>query len=206
MPDPAVSEEPIVDQPSGLSAALQELADLLTAELPVAATSDELGELTVHIDPDDLIQVLSFCRDDARVACEMLSDLSGVHWPGGVLQSNPETTTGWPTYTEVVEHGRVDVNYILRSISHNRWFRLRLSLPDDAPRVASATSLWNSANFMEREAYDMLGIDFVGHPNLTRILMPEDWEGRPHRKDYPLGGVEVMYKGVTVPPPDEREY
>jgi len=59
---------------------------------------------------------------------------------------------------------------------------------------------------MEREAYDFLGVDFEGHPDLRRILMPDEWEGYPHRKDYPLGGVEVQYHGATVPPPDQRSY
>jgi NADH-quinone oxidoreductase subunit C len=66
--------------------------------------------------------------------------------------------------------------------------------------------IYRSADVMEREAYDFFGVDFEGHPDLRRILMPDEWEGHPLRKDYPLGGVEVQYHGATVPPPDQRSY
>ena len=77
-------------------------------------------------------------------------------------------------------------------------------LPREDPRVPTLTSLWPGAAWMERETYDMFGVIFDGHPGLTRILMPDDWEGFPQRKDYPLGGVPVEYKGAEIPPPDER--
>lgn len=191
---------------SQLSVHLQELRDVLVDALAGARSSEHRGELTVRIDSGGLADALTFCKNDPRVACELLSDLSAVHWPGGVIQENEEETTGWPTFVEVEEQGRIELGYILRSVRHNHWFRVRVDVPDDAPRVATATRHYASANFMEREVFDLMGVDFVGHPNQTRIMMPEDWDGHPHRKDYPLGGVEVMYKGETIPPPDERDY
>ena len=71
-------------------------------------------------------------------------------------------------------------------------------------RVSGRDGVYPTADWQEREAYDMFGIIFDGHPNLTRILMPDDWEGFPQRKDYPLGGVPVEYKGAEIPPPDQR--
>lgn len=192
---------------SEMSLALQELRDLLLQVLPGARASEHRGELTVDIAPEGLLDALRTCKDDQRIACELLSDLSAVHRPGGVVEENDQETTGWPTFTEVVEEGSIELLYVLRSISHNRWFRLRTAVPDEpGSAIASATPAYSSANVMEREVYDMMGVVFDGHPNLTRVLMPEDWEGHPHRKDYPLGGVEVMYHGTTVPPPDERDY
>lgn len=192
---------------SQLSPALQRLREALVAGLPDASTSEHRGELTLHVDADRLLDVLRFCRDDQAVRCELLSDISAVHWPGGIIQESDQETTGWPTYTHVQEQGRFDLNYVLRSVSRHHWFRLQVQVSDEpGTSVASATPLYSSANFMERELFDMAGVIFDGHPSLTRVHMPEDWDGHPHRKDYPLGGVEVMYKGVTIPPPDERDY
>ncbi|MEE8600931.1 NADH-quinone oxidoreductase subunit C [Euzebya tangerina] len=191
---------------STLSVHLQELREVLTGGIPGATASEHRGELTITVDPVTLTAALQFARDDAATQCELLSDISAVHWPGGVMPVDVEETTGWPTYTEERDEGSIEVNYILRSVAKNHWFRIRVSLPDDDPTVASATGIYSSANFMEREAYDLMGVEFTGHPNLTRIMMPDDWNGHPHRKDYPLGGVEVMYKGETIPPPDERDY
>jgi NADH-quinone oxidoreductase subunit C len=190
-----------------LDGSLLALRDVLLAAIPGATAGAHRGELTVRIAPDQLLDALALCRDDDRVRCEVLADLAAVHWPGGVVQENPQSTTGWPTFTSTAEQGRIELSYILRSLAHGRWFRLQTDVSDDpGTSIASATALYASADVMEREVFDMAGVVFDGHPNLTRILMPEDWEGHPHRKDYPLGGVEVMYKGVTVPPPDEREY
>ena len=163
------------------------------------------GELTLVVTPEHLLDLLRFCRDDPTVRCEYLSDLSGVHWLGGSVEEKAHETTGWPTYVTERE-GRIEVDYIVTSITHGHRFRVRTSVPDVDPRLSSATPLWSSANFMEREAYDFFGVEFEGHPNLSRILMPDEWEGHPHRKDYPLGGVEIRYKGATVPPPDQRKY
>jgi NADH-quinone oxidoreductase subunit C len=163
------------------------------------------GELTLEVPADRVIDLLTFSRDDEAVRCELLADLSAVHWPGGTQTVQSQETTGWPTF-EREQEGRIDVCYILRSLTHNHWFRIRTSIPDEDPRLPTATGVYRSANYMEREVYDFFGVRFDGHPNLKRIEMPDDWVGHPQRKDYPLGGVEVMYKGATVPPPDERRY
>lgn len=192
--------------PPALSPVLEDLRVHLEKVLPSVATSTHRGELTVEVPASDLLDVLRRCKDDAAVGTELLVDVTAVHWPAGVAEDNSQETTGWPTYTEVTEQGHIDVSYILRSLRNNLSFRVLVQLDDESPTVDSATAVWSSANFLEREVYDLMGVTFTGHPNHTRIMMPEDWEGHPHRKDYPLGGVEVMYKGQTVPPPDEREY
>ncbi|MGH2727282.1 MAG: NADH-quinone oxidoreductase subunit C, partial [Actinomycetota bacterium] len=79
-----------------------------------------------------------------------------------------------------------------------------LRVPTTDARVPSVTLEWPTADHQEREVYDMFGVVFEGHPDLRRILMPDDWEGHPQRKDYPLGGTKVEFKGALVPPPDIR--
>jgi NADH-quinone oxidoreductase subunit C len=185
---------------------LTALRDHLVVAFPTLEVLGFRGELTLIATPRILVDLLTFCRDDPTVRCELLVDLSCVHWPGGLRIENAQETTGWPSYEKDEGPGRIEIDYILRSLAHNHWFRIRVNTPDDAPVVPSATDVYGSANFMEREAYDFFGVRFEGHPNLVRIEMPDDWVGHPLRKDYPLGGVEVMYKGKTVPPPDERHY
>ncbi len=163
------------------------------------------GELTVHADAGVLVDLLSFAKDE--LACELLADLSGVHWPAGDhLVDRQPSTTGWPQYRVSRDEGVVEVLYVLRSVSRNHWFRVSVGTPDDAPTLPTVTHLFPTANFHEREVYDFLGVEFSGHPGLTRILMPDDWVGHPHRKDYPLGGVDTEYKhGRFIPPPDVRD-
>lgn len=185
---------------------LRAIRDHVVAAMPGVSASAFRGELTLHVGADQLVAVLQLCRTDPLLSCELLSDVSAVHWPAGVAEDTDQETTGWPVYTEVNADGRIELDYIVRSISRDHWLRLRVEVPDTDPQVASATGVYSSANVMEREVYDLMGVAFAGHPNLTRIMMPDDWDGHPHRKDYPLGGVEVMYHGQTVPPPDEREY
>lgn len=201
------------DLQASLSEHLAAVRDRLTARFGDAAEGDagglavlaDRGELTVVADPSQLVELLAFCRDDEELACELLSDLSGVHWPGGRIEAQAQETTGWPTYGE--EHdGTIDVDYVVTSVSRGHRFRVRVSVPDDEPRVPTAVDVYRSARYMERECYDFFGVIFEGHGRLERILMPEDWVGHPHRKDYPLGGVEVEYEGATIPPPDERDY
>ncbi|MFP5309784.1 MAG: NADH-quinone oxidoreductase subunit C [Actinomycetes bacterium] len=188
-------------------ATLEAIEKRIQDAFPGVASEVAHGELTLFVQPEQLLDVLVLCRDDAELHCELLADLSGVHWPAGehVLERQP-STTGWPEYRVAREQGVVEVLYVLRSLTHNHVFRLSVGAPDDDARLPSATGLFPTANWHEREVFDMFGVTFDGHPDLERILMPEDWVGHPHRKDYPLGGVEIPYENDKfIPPPHERD-
>jgi NADH-quinone oxidoreductase subunit C len=186
---------------------LEAIAERITSHVPGLQTDITHGELTVHADASTIHDVLAFARDDADLDCRVLADLGGVHWPAGehVIDRQP-STTGWPEYRVSRDAGVIEVLYILRSFSRNHWFRVSVGVPDDDPVLPTATDLFPTANFHEREVWDFFGVRFDGHPGLTRILMPEDWVGHPHRKDYPLGGVDVEYEhGAFIPPPQRRD-
>ena len=142
------------------------------------------GELTLHIVPERIAEVCQVMRDDPSLRYELCSSVSGVDYLG--------------------EERRLHVCYQLTSLTYRRRVRLEVAVTTEDPRVPSVTQVYPTADWQERETYDMFGVVFEGHPNLTRILMPDDWEGYPQRKDYPLGGVPVEYKGAEIPPPDER--
>ncbi len=186
---------------------LEGIAARVKAHFPDARSELVHGELTFHVTPDDLVPLLTFCRDDEELSCELLADLSGVHWPAGDHSIERQvSTTGWPEYRVSRERGVVEVLYILRSLDRNHWFRISVGVDDEDPELPTATDVYPTANFHEREVYDFFGVTFVGHPDLTRILMPDDWIGHPHRKDYPLGGVDIAYKNDKfIPPPHERD-
>jgi NADH-quinone oxidoreductase subunit C len=142
------------------------------------------GELTLHIRPERIAEVCQVMRDDEGLRYELCSSVSGVDYLGS--------------------ERRLHVVYHLTSMTYRRRIRLEAAVSAADPRLPSVTSVYPTADWQERETYDMFGVIFEGHPNLTRILMPDDWEGFPQRKDYPLGGVPVEYKGAEVPPPDSR--
>jgi NADH-quinone oxidoreductase subunit C len=142
------------------------------------------GELTLYVRPERIAEVCQVMRDDPALRFELCSSVSGVDYLG--------------------EERRLHVAYHLTSMTYRRRVRLEVAVSAEDPRVPSVTAVYPTADWQERETYDMFGIVFDGHPNLTRILMPDDWEGHPQRKDYPLGGVSVEYKGAEIPPPDQR--
>jgi NADH-quinone oxidoreductase subunit C len=143
------------------------------------------GELTLHIVPERIAEVCRVLRDDPALRFELCSSVSGVDYLG----SDPR---------------RLHAVYQLTSMTYRRRLRLESAVTAEDPHLPSVTSVYPTADWQERETYDMFGIVFDGHPGLTRILMPDDWEGHPQRKDYPLGGVPVEYKGAEIPPPDQR--
>ena len=167
-----------------------EVVDALAQAYPNVAQAIERsivdrGELTLHVRREKLRDLAQPLRDDQDLRFELLSSLSGVHYP--------------------MDAGReLHVVYELTSMTHNRRIRLEVAAPDADPHVPSVVAVWPTADFQERETWDMFGVIFDGHPALTRIMMPDDWPGHPQRKDYPLGGIPVEYKGATIPPPDER--
>ncbi len=142
-------------------------------------------ELNLEVRRDRLVTVAQTLRDDPALRFELCLGVSGVHYPD--------------------ETGReLHAVYPLMSITHNRRIRLEAAAPDADPHVPSLFSVYPTTDWHERETYDFFGIIFDGHPSLTRIEMPDDWEGHPQRKDYPLGGIPVEYHGAEIPPPDER--
>jgi len=143
------------------------------------------GELTLHIAPARIAEVCQIMRDDESLRFELCSSVSGVDYLGS-------------------DERRLHVVYHLTSMTFRRRVRLEVGVPAEAPVVPTVTSVYPTADWQERETYDFFGIVFDGHPALTRIEMPDDWPGHPQRKDYPLGGIPVQYKGATVPPPDQR--
>ncbi len=143
------------------------------------------GELTLHIKAERIVEVAKAMRDDESLRFELCSSVSGVDYLGS-------------------DERRLHVAYHLTSMTYRRRVRLEVAVGTEHPHVPSVCSVYPTADWQERETYDMFGIIFDGHPALTRILMPDDWEGYPQRKDYPLGGVPVEYKGAEIPPPDRR--
>ncbi|MGH2663100.1 MAG: NADH-quinone oxidoreductase subunit C [Actinomycetota bacterium] len=159
----------------------EELAERLRERWDVLVAR---GEVTVTISRDDLLETLRAFRDQPDLAFDVLADVSCADWPG--------------------RDPRVWMAYHLYSMEHGHRVRVKAGLPPDDLRIDSAAADFPTADWQEREVYDFFGVLFDGHPELRRILMPDDWEGYPLRKDHPLGGVPTQYKGAFVPPPDER--
>ena len=143
------------------------------------------GEITFFIRRAQLLETTRLLRDAASLRFEVCLGVSGVHYPQ--------------------EEGReLHAVYHLLSMTHNRRIRLEVACPDADPHIPSVVAVYPTNDWHERETYDFFGIVFDGHPALTRIEMPDDWPGHPQRKDYPLGGIPVEYKGAQIPAPDQR--
>jgi NADH-quinone oxidoreductase subunit C len=142
------------------------------------------GELTIYVNREHIAELVKVCRDNPALRFELLSSVSGVDYIGST--------------------NRLHAVYHLTSMTFRRRIRLEVSVTVEDPHIPSVVATYPTADWQERETWDMFGIIFDGHPGLTRILMPDDWDGHPQRKDYPLGGIAVQYKGATIPPPDER--
>jgi NADH-quinone oxidoreductase subunit C len=138
----------------------------------ILETSEFRGELTIVIRKEDIVSVCTFLRDDPELLFNYLSDLTAVDRLG--------------------RKPRFDVIYHLYSIKKSHRVRLKIKL-DEGESLESITSVWSGANWFEREVFDMFGIRFDNHPDLRRILMPDDWVGHPLRKDFPLTQEEVQF-------------
>jgi NADH-quinone oxidoreductase subunit C len=125
-------------------------------------------EMTIYVERSTICEACALLRDDANCPFNYLSDVTCVDW----YPSEP----------------RFEVIYHLLSIPNRERVRLKVRLSGDGPALDSVTSVWPGANYFEREIFDLFGIRFNGHPYLRRILMPENWEGHPLRKDYPVEG------------------
>ncbi len=164
------------------------LAEVLGTDTFTAAVERVVvhrGQLTLEIRREHLPAVAQALRDDEELRFELSCGVSGVHYPQDAARE-------------------LHAVYPLMSITHNRRIALEVACPDADPHVPSLFSVYPTTDWHERETYDFFGIIFDGHPSLVRIEMPDDWEGHPQRKDYPLGGIPVEYHGAEIPPPDER--
>ncbi|HEX7957445.1 MAG TPA: NADH-quinone oxidoreductase subunit C [Pyrinomonadaceae bacterium] len=144
----------------------------------VEAAYTFVGQLSIHVKSDAVVEVCKALRDDAETPFDYLSDLTCVHWP-----ERDETP--------------YEVVYNLYSVSKNA--RVRVKTLAGEAGVESVTAVWPAANWMEREAYDLFGVTFVNHPDLRRLLLPQDWDGHPLRKDYPLEFMENQWTTRHLP-------
>ncbi len=142
------------------------------------------GQKVVHPSRQNYVALLKKLLDDGFTMCTDLTAVDFLTHPGREL---PEGV--------VAERFEVVVNLI--AIASKERLRIRVQVPEADPSIASAFDLWPGTEAMEREAFDMFGIRFEGHPDLTRILMPEDWDGYPLRKDYAVGRIPVQFKGAN---------
>ncbi len=159
-----------------------ELADRVQARYPDVVVARE--EVAIFLDRSELLGTVNELREDPDLAFDFLSSVTATDWPG--------------------REPRFWLSYELSSIAHSHRVRLKVGLPEDDPHVPSIVAAYPGANWHEREVFDFFGIVFDGHPDLRRILMPDDWRGHPLRRDEELGGVNTRYKGAFIPPVDRR--
>jgi NADH-quinone oxidoreductase subunit C len=201
----------MTDSPSRLAEQLKQRFGDRLRSVTVA-----VGEVTVEVAPENLLAVATALRDEAAFAFEMLIDLCGVDYASygkDEWTTEASSTSGFSRGVEAWTEGRLTaitedlvvekpwaaqrfaVVYHLLSLARNRRLRLRVYAPEDAlPVVPSVITVWNSADWYEREAFDLFGILFDGHPDLRRLLTDYGFIGYPFRKDFPLSGnVEVIY-------------
>ena len=158
------------------------MAELVRARFP--DTIEARGEVTALVDRDDLLDSLAWLRDEPDLSFGFLSSLTATDWPG----MDP----------------RFWVVYDLRSMEHDHRARVKVGLTEGDAHITTVTDMFPTANWHEREVFDFYGIVFDGHPDLTRILLPEGWEGHPLLKTEELGGVNTRYHGAFIPPVDTR--
>jgi NADH-quinone oxidoreductase subunit C len=137
----------------------------------ILETIEALGETTLIVDPAQIVEFCRHLKDKENFI--RLSSITAVDW-------HPAQP-------------RFEVVYHLQSLQPYRWLRVKCKVGGDTPAIDSVTGVWRSANWYERETWDMFGIHFHNHPDLQRILMPVDWEGHPLRKDYPVHGYKYSY-------------
>lgn len=171
-----------------------EIVDYLVEDLKEAGVDPKVaiervvvdkGELTIYVAREHILAVARAIRDDQDLRFEMCYGVSGVHFPANIGRE-------------------LQAVYHFHSITHNRNLRLQVAVSDEDPTIPSIVSIYPGNDWHERETWDLMGIVFTGHPGLTRSAMPDDWVGHPQRKDYPLGGIPVEYKGASIAPADNR--
>jgi NADH-quinone oxidoreductase subunit C len=143
----------------------ERIIEFVDAPQPGTKEKSQVLDAFVKIAPAELVEVMTFCRDEPRLRFDMLSCVTAIDQP---------------------KEGRIRLVYDLDSLPHNRALGVHVDLPRDAPHVPTLENVWRTADWHEREAWDLMGVVFDGHHNLDRILCAEDWEGHPLRKDYKI--------------------
>ncbi|QQS38022.1 MAG: NADH-quinone oxidoreductase subunit C [Ignavibacteriales bacterium] len=156
----------------------------------ITEITDQPVEKIIVVDPLSIDKVSHFLREEIDLAFDSLMNLSGNDDANGNKSKDEDGT-------EIISGGTISVFYHLESLNHKHKVVLKVSAPRENPEVKSVSEVWNHANWHEREAFDLFGINFLNHPDLRRILMPYDWEaGHPLRKDYKN---PEFYQGMKVP-------
>jgi NADH-quinone oxidoreductase subunit C len=168
----AVTEVRISIHPAGLNP--KDIAEKIKEKFPdqVIEVAEFRDQVSVIVKRDQIIPILKYLHDDPILSFDHLQDLTAVDY----LKKKDV---------------RFEVVYNLYSIRYRHHIRIRAQVTENDPKIKSAVPIWAGADWHERECFDMFGIVFTGHPDLRRILLPEDWEGHPLRKDYPLKGPEL---------------
>ena len=143
----------------------KEIYERLERQFPgkVSGFQGDVLDPSLHVDPQAIVEVCRYLRDEGDLKFEILSDLTGLDLP---------------------KENKIQVVYHLYSYSQRHQIVLKADLPREDPRVSTMEGVWKAANWMEREVFDLFGVVFEGHSDLRRILLPEDWVGHPLRKDY----------------------
>lgn len=161
----------------------------------IRATYELRGQHAVTILPQDLVEVLTWLRDEPELDFNMLMDVGGVDYQGFGTEDEQDER----------EH-RFEVVYAMFSYKLRHRIRVKVAVRDDSVEVPSVWELWRTANWMEREVWDMYGIRFTGHPNLRRILNHEDFKGHPLRKDYPINRRQTLSRPIENLLTDKQEW
>jgi NADH-quinone oxidoreductase subunit C len=168
----AVTEVRISIHPAGLNP--KDIAEKIKGQFPdqVVDVAEFRDQVSVIVKRDEIVPICKYLHDEPLLSLDHLQDLTAVD------------------YAKKKEI-RFEVVYNLYSMRYRHRIRIRAQVPENDPKINSVVPIWAGANWHERECFDMFGIVFTGHPDLRRILLPEDWEGHPLRKDYPLKGPEL---------------
>lgn len=155
----------------------EELVEKAKADLGDALTLAEvvLGDAVLHTTPESLRKVAEYLKNDPAMDCNNVSHITGVD------------------YLDLDREPRFEAVYEIHSLTKNHTVRVRVGLDEDEPKVPSVSDLWKGALFPEREMFDMFGFEITGHPDLRRLIMPDDWEGHPLKKDYPLVWEDIAF-------------
>jgi NADH-quinone oxidoreductase subunit C len=162
---------------------LNQITDYINSKVPSAnavATTPEKGDGFVTVKAESILEVANALKNSSEFEMNVLQVITGTDYPAA---------------------SEIELTYVLASFTKNLELLLKVRLPrgdkNNLPKINSVVSVWRAANYQEREAFDMIGVTFVGHPDHRRILTPDDWDGHPLRKDYV---VQVVYRGMVVNP------